>query len=112
MSMFDGICGKVAPGLCRLSMDGGIAIKTRAGYRTYDAKKKRMTKDELLAAEDYLYNLARIYGAKTADGEIIADKGYFVTVVYKFGEDKVLGGAYYVKIEGDGWKVLPHDMEG
>ena len=43
MSMFDGICGKVAPGLCRLSMDGGIAIKTRAGYRTYDAKKKRMT---------------------------------------------------------------------
>ncbi len=75
-------------------------------------KKKRMTKDELRAAEDYLYNLARIYGAKTADGEIIADKGYFVTVVYKFGEDKVLGGAYYVKIEGDGWKVLPHDMEG
>lgn len=74
-------------------------------------KKKRMTKDELRDAEEYLYNLARIYGAKTADGEIIADKGYFVTVVYKFGDDKILGGAYYVKIEGDGWKVLPHDMD-
>lgn len=74
-------------------------------------KKKRMTKDELRDAEEYLYNLAKIYGAKTADGEIIADKGYFVTVVYKFGDDKILGGAYYVKIEGDGWKVLPHDMD-
>ena len=33
---FEGICGRVAPGLCRLSMNGGIAVRTRAGYRTYD----------------------------------------------------------------------------
>ena len=60
---------------------------------------------------EFYSNLAKIYGAKAADGEIIADKGYFVTVVYRFGNDKILGGAYYVKIEGDGWKVLPHDMD-
>ncbi len=30
MNLFDGICGKVAPGLCRLSMNGGIAVKTRS----------------------------------------------------------------------------------
>ncbi|MBR6090421.1 MAG: hypothetical protein IKP86_10835 [Anaerolineaceae bacterium] len=43
MNMMDGICGKVAPGLCRLSMDGGIAVKTRAGYRSYDPESKRLT---------------------------------------------------------------------
>ena len=69
-----------------------------------------MSKDELHDAEDYLYDLAHLYGAKTADGEIIADKGYFVTVIYKFGDDKILGGAYYVKMEDDCWKVLPHDI--
>ena len=36
MNLFDEICGKVAPGLCRLSAGGGIAVKTRSGYRTYD----------------------------------------------------------------------------
>ena len=43
MNMLDGICGKVAPGLCRLSMGGGIAVKTRFGYRTYDQERKRLT---------------------------------------------------------------------
>ena len=43
MNMLDGICGKVAPGLCRLSMGGGIAVKTRSGYRTYDPERKRLT---------------------------------------------------------------------
>ena len=43
MNILDGICGKVAPGLCRLSMNGGIAVKTRSGYRTYDPARKRLT---------------------------------------------------------------------
>ena len=42
VNMFEGICGKVAPGLCRLSMSGGIAVKTSAGYRAYDLEKKRL----------------------------------------------------------------------
>ena len=71
---------------------------------------KRMTKDELHNAESYLYDLAHYYGATTADGEIVADKGYFVTVIYKFGDDRILGGAYYVKMEDDCWKVLPQDI--
>ena len=41
--MFEGICGKIAPGLCRLSVNGRIAVKTRAGYRTYDMKSGRLT---------------------------------------------------------------------
>lgn len=43
MNALDGICGKVAPGLCRLSMGGGIAVKTSSGYRTYDAEHRRLT---------------------------------------------------------------------
>ena len=34
--------GKVAPGMCRLSMQGGIAIKTGDGYKSYDSATGRM----------------------------------------------------------------------
>lgn len=30
------MCGPIASGMCRLSMDGGIAIKTSSGYKTYN----------------------------------------------------------------------------
>ena len=43
MDLFEGMCGKVAPGLCRLSAGGGIAVKTSAGYRTYDVRTGRLT---------------------------------------------------------------------
>lgn len=41
--MFNGMFGKIAPGLCRLSMNGGIAIKTSNGYKTYNLKNNRLT---------------------------------------------------------------------
>ena len=43
MNVFGDICGKVAPGLCRLSIGGEIAVRTRSGYRSYDIEKKRLT---------------------------------------------------------------------
>ena len=43
MDMFNGMFGKVANGMCRLSMYGGIAVKTSNGYKTYNLKKKRLT---------------------------------------------------------------------
>lgn len=42
-NMFNGMFGKVAPGMCRLSMSGGIAIKTNNGYKSYDIKTNRLT---------------------------------------------------------------------
>ncbi len=42
MELLNGICGKVAPGLCRLSINGSIAVKTGAGYRTCDAEHRRL----------------------------------------------------------------------
>lgn len=42
-NVFNGMFGKVAPGMCRLSMSGGIAIKTTNGYKTYNLKSNRLT---------------------------------------------------------------------
>lgn len=58
MNMLDGMCGKVAPGLCRLAMNGGIAVKTRAGYRSYDPESKRLTNCDsfvLDAGDDFFF---------------------------------------------------------
>ncbi len=42
-NMLNGMFGKVAPGMCRLSMNGGIAVKTSNGYKTYNMKIGRLT---------------------------------------------------------------------
>ena len=34
--------GKIAPGMCRLSMNGEIAVKTNNGYKTYNLKTGRL----------------------------------------------------------------------
>lgn len=39
----NGMFGKIAPGMCRLSMNGGIAVKTTNGYKTYNVKTGRLT---------------------------------------------------------------------
>lgn len=35
--------GKLGPGMCKLSYQGGIAVKTSSGYKTYNLKTKRLT---------------------------------------------------------------------
>lgn len=42
-NVFNGMFGKVAPGMCRLSMSGGIAVKTSNGYKSYNMKNGRLT---------------------------------------------------------------------
>ena len=42
-NMFNGLFGRVAPDMCRLTMSGKIAIKTSNGYKAYDVKKNRLT---------------------------------------------------------------------
>lgn len=41
--MFNGMFGKVGNGMCRLSMNGDIAVKTNNGYKTYNPKTNRLT---------------------------------------------------------------------
>lgn len=42
-NMLNGMFGKVASGMCRLSMSGGIAVKTSNGYKSYNMKTGRLT---------------------------------------------------------------------
>lgn len=43
MGMFDNMFGKIGPGMCRLSMNGNIAVKTSNGYKTYNVKTGKLT---------------------------------------------------------------------
>lgn len=38
----NGMFGKIAPGMCRLGMNGDIAVKTSNGYKTYNMKTGRL----------------------------------------------------------------------
>ena len=42
-NMFNGMFGKVEKGKCALTMNGGIAVRTSNGFKTYNLKKKRLT---------------------------------------------------------------------
>lgn len=42
-NVFNGMFGKVASGMCRISMNGEIAIKTSSGYKTYNVKTGTLT---------------------------------------------------------------------
>lgn len=41
--LFNGMLGKLGPDMCRLSMSGGIAVKTSNGYKSYDINTGRLT---------------------------------------------------------------------
>lgn len=74
-NMFEGICGKVAPGLCRLSMDGTIAVKTSAGYRTYNPENGHLTNCDnfvLDIGEDFFFVVP---ASKVHPGDIILAGG-------------------------------------
>lgn len=61
MNMFTGMnsmFGKIAPGMCRISMSGKIAIKTSSGYKAYDVDTGRLTNCDSFAfdvGEDFFF---------------------------------------------------------
>ena len=73
--MFNGIFGKIAPGMCRLSVNGGIAIKTGSGYKTYDNASGRLTN-----CDNFVFNVGEefffvIPTNKVKTGDIILANG-------------------------------------
>ena len=42
-NFLNGMFGKVGSGMCRLSMNGGIAVKTSNGYKSYNVKTSKLT---------------------------------------------------------------------
>ncbi len=72
---FDGLMGKIAPGLCRLSMTGNIAVKTSNGYKTYDVEK-----GVLINCDSFVFNIGEeffflIPTKKVKPGDIILAGG-------------------------------------
>ena len=53
-SMFSNsnLFGKIAPGMCRLTMNGNIAVKTSSGYKSYNVKTGR-----LVNCEQFVFNI-------------------------------------------------------
>ena len=41
--LFSEMFGHLSPGMCRLGINGQIAVKTNSGYKTYDVEKNRLT---------------------------------------------------------------------
>lgn len=42
-SCFNGMFGKLGAGMCRLTMNGKIAVKTSSGYKSYNVKTGKLT---------------------------------------------------------------------
>lgn len=52
INALNGMFGKVASGMCRLSMNGGIAVKTSNGYKSYNVKSGRLTN-----CDNFVFNI-------------------------------------------------------
>lgn len=51
-NFLNGMFGKVGPGMCRLSVNGGIAVKTSTGYKSYNVKTGKLTN-----CNNFVFNL-------------------------------------------------------
>ena len=74
-TMFNGMFGKIEPGMCRLSMNGGIAVKTSNGYKSYNMKSGRLTN-----CDNFVFNIGEefffvIPTNKAEPGDIILVSG-------------------------------------
>lgn len=86
MDMFNGMFGKIAPGMCRLSMNGDIAVKTSTGYKTYNVAKNTLTNCSNFVfdtGEDFFFLLP---AKKVSAGDIILVGGKPKCVIKKEGD--------------------------
>lgn len=85
----NGIFGKIAPGMCRLSMNGGIAVKTSNGYKTYNITTGRLTNCDNFVfdiGEDFFFAIPT---NKVKVGDIILVGGKPKCVI-ETGENKMV----------------------
>ena len=85
--------GKIEPGMCRLTMNGGIAVKTANGYRSYNVKIGRLTN-----CENFVFNIGEeffflIPTNKVAKGDIILASGKPKCVI-EVNKDKITVVSY------------------
>ena len=94
-NMFGKMFGKLASGMCRLSMNGGIAVKTSNGYKTYNVKTGRLTNQD-----NFVFD--------------IGEEFFFVFPTNKVekGDIILIGGTPKCVIETDKNKITVIDYEG
>ncbi|MDE6789016.1 MAG: hypothetical protein K2J47_06815 [Ruminococcus sp.] len=86
MDIFNGMFGKIASGMCRLSMNGEIAVKTSTGYKTYNVNNGRLTNCSNFVfdtGEDFFF---LIPAKRVSAGDIILVGGKPKCVVKKDGD--------------------------
>ena len=74
-NFLNGMFGKVGAGMCRLSMSGGIAVKTSNGYKSYNVKTGRLTNCDNFAfdiGQDFFFIIPT---NKVTAGDIIFSNG-------------------------------------
>lgn len=75
-NLFNGTFGKVAPGMCRVTMNGEIAVKCDGNnYKSYNLKKKRLTNVTNFcfdAGDDFFFVIPT---TKVVKGDIILVEG-------------------------------------
>ena len=74
-NLLNGMFGKVGNGMCRLSINGNIAVKTSSGYKTYNLKTGRLTN-----CDSFVFNIGEefffvIPTNKVSEGDIILVNG-------------------------------------
>ena len=75
MNCFNGMFGKLGAGMCRLTMNGKIAVKTSGGYKSYNVKTGKLTN-----CSNFVFNIGDdfffiIPTNKVDVGDIILVKG-------------------------------------
>lgn len=99
--MFKNMFGKIASGMCRISINGGIAVKTSNGYKTYNMKTGRLTNQDNFVfdiGEDFFFVFPTNNVTK---GDIIlvggkpkcvleAEKNKITVIDYECGEIKTI----------------------
>lgn len=89
-NLFNGICGKVQAGMCRLTMNGNIAVKCSGGYKTYNIKKGRLTNVTNFCFDigsDFFFVIPT---CKVAKGDIILVDGKPKCVIEKHKDKDVI----------------------
>ena len=74
-NVMNGMFGKIASGMCRLSMNGEIAVKTSNGYKTYNVSTGRLTNCDNFVfdiGEDFFFVIPT---NKVSKGDIILVAG-------------------------------------
>ena len=74
-NLLNGMFGKIQAGMCKLSMNGGIAVKTSSGYKTYNIKTNKLTQCSNFVLDGFDSMFFVIPTNKVEKGDIIIVNG-------------------------------------